>query len=99
MASTLGTTTFICVSVGKTPEYQVMHFIMFFIDGTSTIADLVLLQINKRQEKRYIHFSGVSSGASGPWLPKPKIFKKNGIFGKNSINHKYKKPIPMSIRK
>uniref|UniRef100_A0A914CR28 C-type lectin domain-containing protein n=1 Tax=Acrobeloides nanus TaxID=290746 RepID=A0A914CR28_9BILA len=53
MSSTLGEATFICVSVGKTPEYQVMHYIMFFIDGTSTVADLLLLHINKKQEGSY----------------------------------------------
>uniref|UniRef100_A0A914CRX9 7TM GPCR serpentine receptor class x (Srx) domain-containing protein n=1 Tax=Acrobeloides nanus TaxID=290746 RepID=A0A914CRX9_9BILA len=31
----------------------VMHYIMFFIDGTSTVADLLLLHINKKQEGSY----------------------------------------------
>jgi hypothetical protein len=52
MDETLDDTTFICVSIGKNPEYQVMHYIMFFVDGTSTVADLMLLHINKKHEER-----------------------------------------------
>lgn len=42
----------VCISMGSSVPYTVMHGVMLVIDVGSTIVDFVLLRINKQHSER-----------------------------------------------